>query len=142
MAEGYYRKVKGGSFKLPPMKGGDNMCEWLMMMALLFGCEVCDQGCFHEISINQSWGNLAYVSLINNCEIRGIEFTLKPCKPRSVYPINRASGFFADYDQETGQVILISLSGDKIQPGIGRILEIVLDDDYSFCVLTDVKIVE
>ena len=121
-------------------KGGDNMCEWLMFLMLLFGCDVCDLNCEASLSFDHLSGNRIYIKMLNNCSVSGVQFTIEGCKVCKVETIRRARGFFVKYNEHTGSIVLVSLSGHKILPGFGPILILHLEDGCISFGLTDVKI--
>lgn len=118
------------------------MCEWLAFLMLLFGCQTCDVNSQAYMTFSPGMGDTWHVALNNDCPVRGIQFTITPPAVIEVETTRRTDGFFAQFNKVSGQVILLSLSGDKIAPGVGPILEIVFDCSYAAVVISNVKIVQ
>lgn len=95
------------------------------------------------LTLGPSSGNAAIVELDNLVPVRGVQFTLNGAKPTKfkLLTTDRTKGFFAKLNQDNGKVILVSLSGNKIAPGTGPIVE-VIGDNAGDAKLSEVKIVE
>ena len=84
-------------------------------------------------------GNVFGIDLTNKIPIRGVQFTLEGAKMTDVRTTSRTTGFLASFNAESGIVILLSASGDKIAPGTGLIVEIICDKSSSAS-LSEIKI--
>ena len=82
------------------------------------------------------------IDLTNDVPVRGVQFTLEGPEITDVLTTSRTEGFFAQFNKENGKVIMLSLVGDSINPGMGPIAEIVCDHTDSAASLSGVKIVE
>jgi len=82
--------------------------------------------------------NVAVIELDNPVPVRGVQFTLNGAKPTEVRTTSRTEGFFAQYNEKNGTVVLVSLSGSKIAPGIGPIAEIICQAPCSVSCLSPV----
>ena len=87
-------------------------------------------------------GNILGIDLTNDVPVRGVQFTLEGPEITDVLTTSRTEGFFAQFNKENGKVIMLSLVGDSINPGMGPIAEIVCDHTDSAASLSGVKIVE
>ena len=85
--------------------------------------------------------NVLGVELENKVPIRGVQFTLMGAKITEISTTERTKGYFAKFNEATGKVILVSMSGDKIEPGTGPIAEIVCNKgaDASLSEITIVR---
>jgi len=92
-----------------------------------------------NLTITTGPENGVNLELSNKGAVRGMQFTIKGAKPKEIIPINRAEGFFAKYNEKTGMVVLVSISGKTIAPGTGPIAEIICDKGSSPS-LSDIKI--
>ena len=72
-------------------------------------------------------GNTVGIDLTNTVPVRGVQFTIKGAKITEVRPTSRIKGFLADFNKESGIVIMVSTSGDKVASGTGLIAEIIYD---------------
>lgn len=81
------------------------------------------------------------IELDNVCPVRGVQFTINGCQPISVETTKRSEGFFAQFNKENGTVIMVSLSGDWIDPGVGAIAFIKCDSGSGVVSLSDIKII-
>jgi len=84
-------------------------------------------------------GNVLGIDLTNNAPVRGVQFTIGGVKMTEVYITSRAAGFLADFNKESGKVIIVSTPGDKIAPGTGLIEEVTCDKVGS-AILSGIKI--
>ena len=91
------------------------------------------------LKIVKGSGNIVGINLTNNVPIRGVQFTLEEVKMTDVRTTSRTAGFLAKFNEESGIVILVSTSGDKIAPGTGLIAEITCDKSGSAS-LSEIKI--
>ena len=94
-----------------------------------------------EIKIIASGENLLGIELQNKVPIRGVQFILMEAKITEIRTTARTKGYFAKFNEATGKVILVSMSGDKIEPGTGPIAEIVCNKgaDASLSEITIVR---
>jgi len=83
--------------------------------------------------------NTLGIYLINKVSVGGVQFTLKGVKITELRTTSRTAGFVANYNKETGIIILVSTKGDKIAPGTGLIAEITCDRKGPAS-LSDIKI--
>ena len=79
------------------------------------------------LKIVEGSGNTVGIDLTNTVPVRGVQFTIKGVKITELRPTSRIAGFFADCNKESGIVIMVSTSGDKIAPGTGLIAEVIYD---------------
>jgi len=91
------------------------------------------------LTIVQGTGNAVGIDLENKISVRGVQFTLTGAKITDVRTTLRTEGFNANFNQESGIVILLSLAGNEIAPGTGAIAEIICEEGGSPA-LTDIKI--
>ena len=89
-----------------------------------------------EIKIIAGGENLLGIELQNK-----VPFTLMGAKITEIRTTARTKGYFAKFNEATGKVILVSMSGDKIEPGTGPIAEIVCNKgaDASLSEITIVR---
>lgn len=85
--------------------------------------------------------NAVGVDLTNKVPVKGVQFTIEGVKVNDVRTTSRTEGFLAEFNKENGKVILLSISGNKIDQGTGPILEIVCDKADSAS-LSGIKIVK
>ena len=71
--------------------------------------------------------NVVGVELENKVPIRGVQFSLKDVKITDIRTTPRTEGYLAKFNEATGIIILVDMSGKKIPPGAGPIAEIVCD---------------
>lgn len=83
------------------------------------------------LKIAESSGNTVGIELTNSVPVRGVQFTIKGVKATKVRTTSRTAGFLADFNKESGIVILVSTSGNEIAPGTGLIAEIISDKGGS-----------
>ena len=76
-------------------------------------------------------GDTASVNLVNEVPVVAVQFKLNGAKLADVRTTSRTEGFSPQYNEKNGTVVLISLSGDMIQPGSGPIAEIVSSNTDS-----------
>ncbi len=76
-------------------------------------------------------GNVLGIDLTNNVPVRGVQFTIEGVKMTDVRTTSRTAGFLAEFNKESGIVIMVSTSGGKIVPGTGLIAEIISDKGVS-----------
>jgi len=84
-----------------------------------------------NLKIVDGTGNTVGIDLTNNVSVRGVQFTLEGVKMTEVRTTSRTAGFLADFNKESGIVILVSTSGNEIAPGRGLIAEIICDKGGS-----------
>ena len=80
-----------------------------------------------HLRIVESSGNTIGIELKNSVPVKGVQFTLKGVKATEVRTTSRTAGFLAKFNEESGIVILVSVSGDEITPGTGLIAEVICD---------------
>ena len=83
------------------------------------------------LSSNGTAGGVSFIELDNEVPVTGGEFHISGANPTDVRTTDRTEGFFAKLNEKDGTVILLSLSGDKIAPGTGPIVEIISDGDVN-----------
>ena len=86
-------------------------------------------------------GNILGIDLTNNVPVKGVQFIIEGVKVNEVRITSRTEGFLAEFNEKNGKVILLSLSGNKIDQGTGPIVEIICDEGDS-ARLSGVKIVK
>lgn len=69
--------------------------------------------------------NVHTLNLENSIPIRGVQFVLEGVKIKNVNITGRTKGFLANFNAESGAVIIVDTSGGKIKAGNGSIAEIV-----------------
>jgi len=107
------------------------MCEWLAFLMLFFGCEMCpvnNGDCMANLTLSSNGRD---IELSNDCPVRGVTFTIIPPGGCSFRTTSRTEGFFVKGDETSGYVVLVSVSGDRISPGDGPILEMICN--WSGC---------
>ena len=69
------------------------------------------------------------VILKNDVPVRGVQFTIRDkdgfLTLEEARTTERTEGFFVNFNEENGTVVLVSLSGNNISPGTGPILELL-----------------
>ena len=90
-----------------------------------------EKGGESNLKIVASSDNVVGVDLTNKVPVKGVQFTIEGVKVDEVRTTSRAEGFLAEFNEKNGKVILLSLSGNKIDQGTGLILEIVCDEAGS-----------
>ncbi len=93
------------------------------------------------LKIVASSDNVAGVDLTNRVPVKGVQFTIEGVKVTEVRTTSRTEGFLAEFNEKNGKVILLSLSGNKIDQGTGPIVEIICDEGES-ARLSGIKIVK
>ena len=85
--------------------------------------------------------NMLGIKLENKVPIRGVQFTLMGPKIKEIRTTARTIEYFTKFNEATGKVILVSMAGNKIDPGKGSILEVVCNngDDASLSAVTIVR---
>ena len=83
------------------------------------------------LKIVEGSGNTVGIDLTNTIPVRGVQFTIEGAKITEVRPTSRIKGFLAEFNKESGIVIIVSTSGDKIAPGTGLIAEVKYDKGGS-----------
>lgn len=117
------------------------MCEWLTFLMLVFGCDVCDPVCKAYLHLGYATSDSVRIELVNTCPVRGIQFYITPPENFRVETTRRTEGFFAQYSNEYGAVIILSLTGDKINPGMGSIAKLTCDGVCGAYYISRIKIV-
>jgi len=84
-------------------------------------------------------GNTVGIDLTNSVPVRGVQFTIEGVKVTEVSTTSRTAGFLAEFNENSGIVILVSTSGKEIAPGTGLIANIMCDRGGS-ATLSEIKI--
>jgi hypothetical protein len=92
------------------------------------------------LKIVASSENIFGIDLTNQIPVRGVQFTVEKGKITEVRTTSRTAGFLAEFNKETGMVIMVSTTGNTIAAGTGFIAEIVCDKGDAAVVLSDIKI--
>jgi hypothetical protein len=71
--------------------------------------------------------NVHSIILENSIPLRGAQFTLAGAQIANVSTTERTKGFIANFNKESGGVILVHTTGGKIKAGTGPIAEIVCE---------------
>ena len=91
------------------------------------------------LKIVKGSGNTIGIELTNNIPVGGVQCTIEGVKMTAIRTTSRTADFLAKFNEESGIVILLSISRDRIAPGTGLIAEIVCDKS-SFASLSEIKI--
>ena len=83
------------------------------------------------LKIANESGNTVGIDLANNVPVRGVQCAIEGVQMTEVRTTSRTAGFLADFNKESGIVIIVSMSGDKIAPGTGLIAEVLYDKGGS-----------
>jgi len=75
--------------------------------------------------------NVHSIALENSIPLRGVQFTLEGAQITNVTTTERTKGFLANFNAESGGVMLVHTSGGKIEEGKGPIAEIVCEQGGS-----------
>ena len=75
--------------------------------------------------------NVHSIALDNSIPIRGVQFAIEDAQITNVRTTERTKGYLANFNAETGAVILVHTSGGKIEAGQGSIAEIVCEKGGS-----------
>jgi len=86
-------------------------------------------------------GNVFGIELTNKVPVRGVQFAVEGVQMNEVRTTSRTTGFMSDFNKESGIVVMLSTSEDKIPSGTGLIAEIVCDKKDSAS-LSGIKIVK
>jgi delta 1-pyrroline-5-carboxylate dehydrogenase len=81
------------------------------------------------------------LELTNSVPIRGVQFTLKDADISEIRATVRSKDFLTDFNKESGKVVILSASGDKIAAGSGLIAELVCAKIDSAS-LSEIKLVK
>ena len=79
------------------------------------------------------------LELENTVPIRGVQCVLKGAKISEIRTTERTKGYLTKFNEATGILILVDMSGKKIPPGTGPIAEVVCDNPSSAS-LSDIKL--
>ena len=93
------------------------------------------------IKIVEGSGNVLGIELTNKVPIRGVQFIIEGVQASEVHTTSRTKGFLADFNKESGKVVILSISGDKISSGTGTIAEVVCAKKDSAS-LSDIKLIK
>jgi hypothetical protein len=83
--------------------------------------------------------NVHSITLENSIPIRGVQFVLEGVEITGVNTTERTKGYLANFNAESGGVIMVHTSGGKIEAGKGSIAEIVCVEKGS-PTLSDIKL--
>ncbi len=83
--------------------------------------------------------NIHSINLENSIPIRGAQFVLEGVKITNVTTTERTKGYLANFNAESGAVIIVHTSGGQIEAGKGSIAEIVCAEGGS-PTLSDIKL--
>ena len=83
--------------------------------------------------------NVHKINLENSIPIRGVQFVLEGVEITNVNNTERTKGYLANFNAESGAVIIVHTSGGKIEAGKGSIAEIVCVERGS-PTLSDIKL--
>ena len=83
--------------------------------------------------------NVHSITLENSIPIRGVQFVLEGVEITGVNTTERTKGYLANFNAESGGVIIVDTSGGKIEAGKGPIAEIVCVEGGS-PTLSDIKL--
>ena len=83
------------------------------------------------LKIVEGSGNTVGIDLTNTIPVRGVQFTIEGAKITEVRPTSRIKGFLAEFNKESGIVIIVSMSGDTIAPSTGLIAEVIYNKGGS-----------
>jgi hypothetical protein len=83
--------------------------------------------------------NIHSINLENSIPIRGVQFVLEGVQITNVTTTERTKGYLANFNAESGAVIIVHTSGGKIEAGKGSIAEIVCAEGGS-PTLSDIKL--
>lgn len=86
-------------------------------------------------------GNTLGIELTNSIPIRGVQFTLEGARMNEMRTTSRSQNLLADFNRESGKVVILSTSGDAIPPGSGLVAELVCDTIDS-ARLSEIKMVK
>jgi hypothetical protein len=93
------------------------------------------------IKIVDGTGNVFGIELTNKVPVRGVQFTVEGVQMNEVRTTSRTTGFLSDFNKESGKVVMLSTSEDKISSGTGLIAEVVCDKKGKAS-LSGIKIVK
>ena len=83
--------------------------------------------------------NVHSINLENSIPIRGVQFVLEGVEITNVNTTERTKGYLANFNAESGAVIIVHTSGGNIEAGKGSIAEIVCVGEGS-PTLSDIKL--
>ena len=92
-----------------------------------------------KLKIVAGEGNVIDLELESTVPIRGVQCALKGTKISEIRTTERTKGYLTKFNEATGILILVDMSGKKIPPGTGPIAEIVCDNPSSAS-LSDIKL--
>ena len=92
-----------------------------------------------KLKIVASEKNVIGLELENTVPIRGVQCALKGTKISEIRTTERTKGYLSKFNEATGILILVDMSGKKIPPGTGPIAEVVCDSPGSAS-LSDIKL--
>ena len=93
------------------------------------------------IKIVDGSGNVLGIELSNKVPVRGVQFTVEGVQMNEVRTTSRTTGFLSDFNKESGKVVMLSTSEEKISSGTGLIAEVVCDKKDSAS-LSEIKVVK
>ena len=83
--------------------------------------------------------NVHSLNLENSIPIRGVQFVLEGVEITNITTTKRTKGYLANFNADSGAVIIVHTSGGKIEAGKGSIAEIVCAEGDS-PTLSDIKL--
>ena len=83
--------------------------------------------------------NVLGIELENKVPIRGVQFALQGVKITELRTTERTKGYISKFNEATGIIILVDMSGKTIPPGTGLIAEVVCDKGGS-AQLSEIKL--
>jgi hypothetical protein len=92
-----------------------------------------------KLKIVPGEGNVLGLELKNAVPIRGVQCVLKGAKISEIRTTDRTKGYLTKFNEATGILILVDMSGKKISAGTGPIAEVVCDNPGSAS-LSDIKL--
>ena len=92
-----------------------------------------------KLKIVAGEGSVIGLDLENTLPIRGVQCALKGAKISEIRTTERTKGYLTKFNEATGTIILVDISGKKIPPGKGPIAEVVCDNPRSAS-LSEIKL--
>ena len=93
------------------------------------------------IKIEDVSENVVAINLTNKVPIRGVQFTIEGVQMEKGTPTSRTKGFTTDFNNESGRVVILSTTDNRIASGTGNIFEIVCSKVES-AKLSGIKIIK
>jgi hypothetical protein len=92
-----------------------------------------------KLKIVAGEGSVIGLDLENTVPIRGVQCALNGAKISEIRTTERTKGYLTKFNEATGIIILVDMSGKKIPPGKGPIAEVVCDNARSAS-LSEIKL--